>query len=164
MRTLLVSALLLLPAPAAMAAGCAQDHAIYAAASGGYELHFGTVGAEAAATTHLFTLVRPAGSLTLDGVVLETDAPVRSNAIVMKDCPEGDVTGADLRACTGFDGYAYGLTGAGGAENLPSASAPAAPAILLAGLGPALSASPLAERLKLDALPGDVFLFRECRP
>ena len=163
MRAPLLLALLVSPGLAG-AEECPQEKAVYQDLAGGYRLSFAAVDANAAATTHLFTLMETRGKARLDGVVLDTDAPVRSNAILMKDCPEGDVTGSDLAACTGFDGYVYGIAADGSAGNLPPSASPASRSILLAGLGPALAASPLGQKLRLGTPPADIFTFAECRP
>lgn len=140
---------------------CLQEKAIYRG-SDGYVLGFEPVGSEAAAVSHRFEMTKDA--VTFTGFVMESDAPVRSLARVEKDCPEGDVTGADIAACTAHEGYVYAVSVAGEASNMPASTAPAAVHLLLSGLGPSLAAAPVAVALKLAPPSGDLFNLQGCAP
>lgn len=152
---------LMLAGTPAMAADCPQSRAVYEADAGSYELAFRPMTEKAAAVTHLFTVTT--GKTPLDGLVMETEEPVRTVARIAKDCPDGDVTGEDIRACTGFEGYLYGIGSDGTAGNLPAGDAPAAPRLLFAGLDPALAFSALREKWRLGTV-SDSFHFVECGP
>ncbi len=89
---------------------------------------------------------------------------MRSVARIMKDCPEGDITGEDIRACTAFEGYVYAISGEGKAGNVGKGNVPAAANILFAGLGPILAASAVAAKMKLDIARTDLLEFRKCVP
>nr|WP_316656694.1 hypothetical protein [uncultured Gellertiella sp.] len=141
---------------------CPQAKAVYGSPDRTYRLTFRPVTDKAAAISHLFTLAR--GNQTLDGLILESDEPVRSLARMMKDCPDGDVTGADLRACTAFEGYVYAISATGETANLGPGDGPAARHLLLAGLGPAFAASPLAAKTGLAPPLSDSFDLKECAP
>ena len=151
----------LLATTAASAAECRQDHAIYADRDGGYELTFEPVGSDAAATSHHFKLKILASGLVLDGIVMPGD-PARSNGMIMHNCPEGDVTGAEIAACTIWEGVIYTLDVAGDANLLPDQDAKAAKALLLAGFGPSLRYSTLWDQGKAKAVPQDVFKQKAC--
>jgi len=159
MRTLLIVAGLS-AATAASAAECRQDRAIYADRDGGYELAFTPVGSDAAATSHRFKLKVLASGTELDGIVMPGD-PARSNGMVMHDCPEGDVTGEEIAACTVWEGVIYAL-GGGDAALLPDESAGAADTLLLSGFGPSLRYSKLWDDGKASAVPADVFKRKGC--
>ena len=152
-----------LSAQAALAAPatCVQEKAAYNAASGGMVIAFQPVTEATAAISHRFTLT--IGKTALDGIIMQTEEPVRSVARIMKDCPDGDVTGEDLRACTGFQGYVYAIAGDGKTGNLAGPGRMAAPRLLLAGLGPGLAYSPLAEKFGFGTALGDEFTFSECK-
>ncbi|MBB4065217.1 hypothetical protein [Gellertiella hungarica] len=145
----------------AFAAECPQERAVYQSVSGDYTLSFEKVDADAAAVTHLFAL--KTGDMALEGLVMETEAPTRTVARIMKGCPDGDVTSDDIRACTGFEGYVYGIAKDSRAANLGPGRGDAASSVLFAGLGPALAASPLSGKYRLPEV-SDSFQFKECRP
>lgn len=151
----------LLAAGAASAAECRQDRAVYVDRDGGYELTFEPVGSEAAAVSHHFRMKVLSGGTVLDGVVMPGD-PARSNGMVMHDCPEGDVTGEDIAACTVWEGVIYALGGEGDADLLPEESATAAETLLLSGFGPSLRYSALWDAGKAKAVPSDVFRRKGC--
>lgn len=161
MRTALVF-LGLVAATAASAAECRQDRAIYADRDGGYELTFEPVGSSAAATSHHFKLKVLSSKTVLDGIVMPGDDPVRSNGMVMHNCPEGDVTGEEIAACTVWEGMIYVLDGAGDAAVLPEEGAKAAETLLLAGFGPSLRYSALWDEGKAKVAPWDVFKRKGC--
>lgn len=150
-----------LGASGAAALECLQSKAIYQADEGLYRLSFHPVPEQAATITHLFSLSE--GGLTLDGMVMQTEEPLRTIARIEKNCPEGDVTGDDIRACTIYEGYLYGIDDAGHASNLLSGGKQAAPRLLLAGLGPSMASSPLAAKSTLPLAP-DTFHLAECAP
>jgi len=151
----------LLAAGAASATECRQDRAVYVDRNGGYELTFEPVGSEAAAVSHHFKLKVLSGGTMLDGIVMPGD-PARSNGMVMHDCPEGDVTGEDIAACTVWEGVIYALGGEGDADLLPEESATAAETLLLSGFGPSLRYSALWDAGKARAVPSDVFKRKGC--
>ena len=150
-----------LAATAASAAECRQDRAVYADRDGGYELTFEPVGSNAAATSHHFKLKVLASDLVLDGIVMPGD-PERSNGMVMHNCPEGDVTGEEIAACTVWEGVIYTLDVAGDANLLPDQGAKAAETLLFAGFGPSLRYSTLWDEGKAKAVPQDVFKRKGC--
>ncbi|GAA4172817.1 hypothetical protein [Shinella granuli] len=150
-----------LVATAASAAECRQDRALYADRDGGYELTFEPVGSDAAATSHHFKLKVLASGVVLDGVVMPGE-PTRSNGMVMHDCPEGDVTGEEIAACTIWEGVIYALDGAGDAGLLPEEGAAAAETLLLSGFGPSVRYSKLWDDGKARVAPWDVFRRKGC--
>ncbi|HEV7248254.1 MAG TPA: hypothetical protein VGN93_14840 [Shinella sp.] len=161
MRTALVVAGLF-AATAACAAECRQDRAIYADRDGGYELIFEPVGSSAAATSHHFKVKVLSSGTVLDGIVMPGDDPARSNGMVMHNCPEGDVTGEEIAACTVWEGVVYTLDGAGGADLLPAEGAKAAETLLLAGFGPSVRYSTLWDEGRAKVAPWDVLKLKGC--
>jgi hypothetical protein len=157
---LLVIGLLL--ANAASAAECRQDRAVYGDRDGGYEIAFEPVGSDAAVTSHRFKVKVLASGTVLDGMVIAGEDPVRSNGMVLHDCPEGDVTGEEISACTVWEGVVYALEAAGDAALVPDDGAKAAEALLLAGFGPAVRYSGLWDKGKASVAPWDVFKRKGC--
>ncbi|HXV29876.1 MAG TPA: hypothetical protein VD840_06060 [Sinorhizobium sp.] len=154
-------ALALVAAPAA-ADECKQAQAIYADPAGGYELSFEPVGSESAATSNHFKISVGDTGLRLDGVVLWSGEPERPNGIVMHNCPEGDVTGEELRACTVWQGVVYTVDKAGQVGLLEAEDARAAEQILLPDFGPSLRASSAWGEGKARSDSSDVFQFKGC--
>lgn len=144
-----------------MASECPLAHAVYDADQGPYKISFRPVAEKNAAVTHRFALTD--GKVYLEGMVMDTDEPLRTGARVEKDCPDGDVTGEDIRACTGFEGYVYAIDGKGAVSNLGPGEAQAAEHILFAGLGPALASSDLAAKLSLG-ITSDTYHLEGCTP
>ncbi|WP_331372467.1 hypothetical protein [Sinorhizobium chiapasense] len=146
----------------AFADECKQAHAIYADPAGVYELRFEPVGSEAAVTSNHFKVTIGKTRLSLDGVVMQSGEPLRANGIVMHDCPTGDVTGAELEACTVWQGVIYTVDKAGRVGLLQAEDAPAAERVLLPGFGPSLRASSAWGESKAKADSSDVFEFKGC--
>ncbi len=154
--------LLALPATAFGAPDCTQASAVYADRDGAYELRFTPINSQAAAASNRFTLKVLKTSLELDGYVMPSDDPERAVGILMFNCPGGDVTGADLDACTIWRGTVYSANAKGEIDNLQSEAAAAAENIFLPGLGPAIRQSQIWGNDKATVAPWDVLAFEEC--
>ncbi|THK35075.1 hypothetical protein EHS39_26600 [Ensifer sp. MPMI2T] len=161
-NALLASLATVLAATPALADECVQAHAIYADPAGTYELRFEPVGSESAVTSNHFKVKVGNTRLSLDGVVMQSGEPLRANGIVMHDCPTGDVTGAELEACTVWEGVIYTVDKAGRIGLLQAEDAPAAGQILLPGFGPSLRTSSAWGEGKANADSSDVFEFKGC--
>lgn len=160
---LLASAVSAACAPAALAAECQQAQAIYTDRDGAYELSFEPVGSEAAVVSHHFKIRQVKGDLLLNGHIMTGDEVARSNAMVMHNCPTGDVTGDEIAACTVWEGVMYPVAPDGAiGELVPGEDAKAAHALLLAGFGPALRYSGAWEEKKLTDVPWDLLTFKGC--
>ncbi|WEX77206.1 hypothetical protein PYH37_005595 [Sinorhizobium numidicum] len=146
----------------AFAEECKQAHAIYADPAGIYELRFEPVGSESAVTSNHFKVKVGETGLLLDGVVMQSGEPERPNGIVMHNCPEGDVTGAELSACTVWQGVMYTVDKAGKIGLLAAEDEPAAEQILLPDFGPSLRLSSAWGEGKANSDSSDVFQLRGC--
>jgi hypothetical protein len=155
-------AFLLLCAGGARADGCPQEKAIYGDRDKAYELRFSEVGSHSAAASNQFKLVVLNTSTVLDGVVMPSDEPLRSNGVLMFNCPKGDVTGADLRACIIWQGPIYSVAADGAIGTLPAEGEGAAQQVLLAALGPAIRQSSVFGKGKARVAPWDVFTLKGC--
>ncbi len=156
----LVLAILLSGALAGHAlAACPQELAIYEDASGN-SLTFSPPH-ENMAAEHEFTL--HLGTTALQGVVMWSKEPDRPNGIIMDQCPDGDVTGEELDACTVWQGVIYGLTKDAEAPYIGKRGAPFAEALLLPDFSRYALAhafkTPLAGPPKAD----DVFRMKACQ-
>jgi hypothetical protein len=121
-------------------AACVQQKAFYGDKDGAYELSFEPVDSDASSSSHRIKVKINNSEVVLDGYVMPSEPVNRSNGILFNNCPEGDVTGADLAACTVWEGMIY-ANNAGKIDLLPPQGADAAPEILLAGFGPSLTES-----------------------
>lgn len=146
----------------AHAAECRQADAIYADRDGAYELRFQPLGSQSAAASNRFTMSVASTEMIMDGYVMSSEDPDRSNGLMMFRCPEGDVTGADLDACTVWQGMVYGADATGALANLPAEDAGAAERVLFAGLGPAIRGSSIWGKGRATVAPWDLLTFKGC--
>lgn len=144
------------------AAECRQANAIYTDRDAAYELRFVPLGSQSAAASNQFKMSIQHTTMVMDGFVMASEDPDRSNGMLLFRCPEGDATGEDLRACTIWQGAVYGTDAQGALANLPGEEAVAAERLLLAGLGPAIRESSIWGKDKATVAPWDVLTFKEC--
>ena len=144
-------------------ADCTQERAQYVDSQGVYELSFETVDPESSASSHSFKVTIKNSALVLDGYVMPSEPINRTNGILFNNCPEGDVTGADIAACTVWEGVIY-ASDSGKIDLLPQQGANAAGQILLPNLGASIQASSVWGAKKDDVAPWDVLTLKGCRP
>jgi hypothetical protein len=156
---MLASVAVLAGAGEARSAGCPQERAVYADSKGFYELSFAPVDPGSSASTHRFRI--KAGTLVMDGYVMASEPVDRSNGMLFYNCPEGDATGADLAACTVWQGVIYAHD-KGKLDLLPKQGADASAEILFPGFGPALQASSAWGKSKAMVVPWDVLVLKGC--
>lgn len=146
----------------AQAAQCNQERAIYADTQDAYQLTFEPVDPESSASSHSFKVAIKNSALVLDGYVMPSEPVNRTNGILFNNCPEGDVTGADIAACTVWQGVIYASDG-GKIDLLPQQGANAAGQILLPNLGASLQDSSAWGPKKAEIAPWDVLTLKGCR-
>ena len=146
---------------AASATDCTQERAVYTDSANAYELNFEPVEQGSSASSHLFKIKVLNTKLVLDGYVMTSEPVERTHAILFNNCPDGDVTGDDIAACTVWDGIVY-ANDKGKLALLPQQGAAAAPEILLAGFGPALVDSSAWGAGKATVTPWDAFALKGC--
>lgn len=143
----------------ARAHACPQELAIYEDGNGA-RITFSLPNANMA-SEHEFTL--RLGASELQGVVMWSKDPDRPNAIVMDQCPDGDVTGEELDTCTVWQGVIYGLTKDATAPFLGKRGTLHSEAILLPDFSRYAMdhtyKTPLARPVKVD----DVFTMKACQ-
>ncbi|MCM2402371.1 hypothetical protein NBH20_14470 [Rhizobium sp. S153] len=146
----------------AVADDCRVEHAVYAEGETGLELRFRPGSGENTPVSHKFEVRAVKAGLTLDGHVMYDEEIARPVGMAMNNCPEGDVTGADLNACIVWQGIVYAVDGQGKVDLLPPEGAEAPKTLLLPGFGAAFKMSAVGD--KLEAMPWDGFSFKECAP
>lgn len=152
----------LVPGGALAAERCAIEKAVFAEADAGTLLTFKPVGSSAAVVSHLFQIT--SGKLKLDGNVMYDEESKRPAGMITNNCPEGDATGAELRACTVWTGVPYAVDTATGHIDILGAQGSQAPdAILMPGFGPSIRHSKLWDKSGLGQVPWDLFEFKECK-
>jgi hypothetical protein len=58
---------------------------------------------------HRFSLSFAESGVTMEGVVMLAGEPDRPWGMIMHDCPQGDATGAEIAACTVWEGPVYAI-------------------------------------------------------
>lgn len=158
-RSAAIVAFSLLGVRSLVAAECPIEKAIYVEPEARAELRFARTDGENSPLSHRFALIL--GGEHFNGHVMYDPEIERPVAMVLNNCPEGDVTGADIAACTVWRGIIYAGDGRkGGIGPLPSEGEAAAPAIVLPGFGPAWVASSVGK--STDTTPWDVFSLEGC--
>lgn len=151
----------LLGATGAALAACPQELAVYADRDRVASIEFRPA-SDAAVATQAFRVVFAQNDIAADGIVLWTDGVPRPTGIVMHDCPEGDATGAELAACTVWQGVVYTVGEAGEVGLLPR-EGPAAAKLLLPDFGPSVRHSALYGAEGISIVPWDVFEISGCQ-
>lgn len=146
----------------ALGAACKQEQAVYVDRDGAYELRFSPLNSASAAASNQFKVSALETPVVMEGYVMPSEDPVRAIGILMFNCPEGDATGADLDACTVWQGAVYGMDAKGEMDNLQPEGAAAAEKLVLPGLGPAIRESSAWGKGKASVAPWDVLTFKEC--
>lgn len=155
--TLLVAASTASPAFAA----CNQELAVYSEPQAQAGLEFTPAGGSGG--THTFSIVFAENDVVLDGIVMWTQGVARPNALVMHACPEGDVTGAELDACTVWQGVVYAVDDEGTIGLLPDQGLAAARQLLLPDFAAALRQSSAYGIDGVTKLPWDAFTLSGCQ-
>lgn len=156
---LLMTACMLAAVPAR--AGCPMELAVYEDRDGLAGIDFRPAG-KSAAVTNSFRMVLKDG-LELDGLVMWTEGERRARGMLSHDCPEGDVTGEELAACTLWEGVIYTTDDQGNIGLLPPDGQDAPKRLILADLGPSLRFSPAFAKAGLEKAPWDVFELSGCQ-
>jgi hypothetical protein len=112
--------------------------------------------------TNSFKMALDNGAM-LDGIVMWSDQIPRPNGILMHECPEGDVTGEELRACTVWQGVIYTSDSQGNIGLLPAEGVDAPEKLIFPDLGPALRASSVYGVNGFSKVPWDVFAVKGCQ-
>ena len=140
-------------------AACPIELAVYGEREQVAEIDFRpTMGS--ATTTNSFKMLL-GNDLVLDGVVLWSSDAARPHGTLMHQCPEGDVTGEELAACTVWEGVIYTTDGAGAVDLLPNEHKDAPGKLIFPDLGGQLSRSAIKD--KLPKQPWDVFALKGCQ-
>jgi hypothetical protein len=142
-------------------AACNQELAVYSEPEASASLEFTPAGDTG--SSHTFKIKFPENSVILDGVVLWTEDVARPMGIVMHKCPDGDVTGPELDACTVWQGVIYAVDGRGNIGLLPPEGAAAAEQLLLPDFAPALRQSSAYGMAGVSKMPWDVFKMSGCQ-
>lgn len=141
-------------------AACPIELATYRDGEGKASLEFRPA-EPAAAVTNSFRLI--ADGVVFDGLVMWTDEVRRPVGMLSFRCPEGDATGAEIEACTLWQGVVYAVDERGQVSLLPAEGTAAPPRLILADLAYAMRFSTAWKTTGLAAAPGDVFELSGCQ-
>ncbi|MEX0954300.1 MAG: hypothetical protein WDZ83_03700 [Rhizobiaceae bacterium] len=142
-------------------AACPIELAVYQDRDGIAEISFEPV-TESVVVTNQFRM-EFAGAPPFKGMVLWTENPSRPNGLIIHDCPEGDLTGAEIEACTVWQGPIYAVDDQGMAGLVPAEGQPAPKGLLLADFGYKIVGAAAFDLLNLDRLPWDGFRLAGCQ-
>ena len=145
----------------ALASECVQEKAVYGDTDDAYELRFEPTESESSVSNKFKLAVRNT-AVVADGIIMRTDDQHHANGRIMFECPEGDVTGADLRACTVWQGMVYASDLKGHISTLPAGGESAAERLFLPALGPSIQKSSLWGEGKATVAPWDVLSLKGC--
>ena len=150
------------------AGACPQSLAAYEQTGSRLSLAFDGATADTDAVMHRFHVVASDTGARMDGVVMMVDDPVRPWGMVMYRCPEGDVTGAEIDACTVWEGEMLAVDADGAESFIPvpdtgyAAPVIAAPSLRLPGFAAALVKSSVWDKTA-SIEPTDLFELKGCQ-
>ncbi|KRA00387.1 hypothetical protein ASD64_02140 [Mesorhizobium sp. Root157] len=159
-RGTVASALLLASLTPAHAA-CPMELAVYSDRDDAAWIDFRPTG-ESAVVTNTFKMVLDKG-VVLDGMVMWSEGVRRPYASLMYQCPEGDVTGEEIAACTLWEGVVYSANADGKVELIAAEGVDAPQALIFPDLGPTLRLSAVYGEDGLSKVPWDVFALKGCQ-
>ncbi|WP_019170749.1 hypothetical protein [Pseudaminobacter salicylatoxidans] len=151
----------LLAATVSAQAACPMELAVYGDRDKAATVDF-TPRGEGAAITNQFRMALDKG-VVLDGLVMWTDDVERPNGMLMYKCPEGDVTGEELEACTVWQGVIYSADKSGRIGLLPAERADAPETLIFPDLAYSLRFSSAYGEAGFSRLPWDVFTLQGCQ-
>lgn len=154
-----LAAALLAPHPAF--AACPIELAVYADRDQAAEIDFLPVG-RLATVTNAFRMLLD-NDVVLDGHVMWTEGVSRPYGILTHKCPLGDLTGAEIAACTLWEGVVYASDGTGAVGLLPEEGAAAPATLVFPDLGPTLVQTAAYGPGGFSKVPWDVFALKGCQ-
>jgi hypothetical protein len=146
-------------------AACPQALAVYGEEASAAEIAFSGPLSDADGMQHRFRLSFAGNGVTMDGVVMMAGEPDRPWGVILHQCPEGDATGAEIAACTVWEGPIYGIDAKGSARWLPvlDARQDASDSLLLPDFAAAVMRSQAWLAKQITSVPGDVFALKACQ-
>lgn len=141
-------------------AACPIELAVYGDRDGAAGIDFRPA-TNQAAVTNAFRMNLDNG-VVLDGMVMWSEGTERPYGSLTYKCPEGDVTGDELDACTVWQGVIYSADEAGAVGLLPR-TGDAPRTLVLPDLGPSLRLSAAYGEGGFTTVPWDVFALKGCQ-
>ncbi|WP_137930404.1 hypothetical protein [Mesorhizobium comanense] len=142
-------------------AACPIELAVYGDAQSGSEIDFTPTGTSAVVTNDFRMILD--NNVVLNGIVMWSTGEARPNGSLMYKCPEGDVTGGELAACTLWSGVIYTSDDKGAIGLLPAQGVDAPKTLILPDLGPSLRHSLAYGGSGFSKVPSDVFTLKGCQ-
>jgi hypothetical protein len=143
-------------------AACPIELAVYGDREQAAEIDFSPT-KDSATITNSFRIVLD-NDTVLDGIVQWSEnGGRRAHGALMYKCPEGDVTGDELAACTVWEGVVYTSDGKGNIGLLPAEGVEAPKKLIFPDLGPSLGLSAAYGANGFSKVPWDVFEMKGCQ-
>lgn len=156
----MIGAAIVLTAASPAFAACPMALAVYSEAGSGASAEFRP--SEAMMVTNAFRMLLR-NDVVLEGFVMWSDDPARPYGALGHDCPEGDVTGEEIAACTAWEGPVYAVADNGQVSTLPDANEPAPSILIFSNLGASIRQSTAHGAVGTDGLPWDAFTLSGCQ-
>lgn len=141
-------------------AACPIELAVYGDRDDAADIDFRPA-TEFAAVSNAFRMNLDNG-VVLDGIVMRTEGIERPYGSLMYKCPDGDVTGQELEACTVWQGVIYTADKDGNIGLLPK-TGDAPETLIFSDLGPSLRLSAAYGAGGFSKVPWDVFALKGCQ-
>lgn len=161
LRSLALSSLVSVASASPALAVCPVELATYRDLEDAASVEFVPTG-EGATVTNTFRMLLD-NDVVLDGMVMWSEGIGRPYGMLTYKCPEGDATGAELAACTMWEGVIYTSDDLGNIELLPAEAAGAPQKLLFPDLGPSLRHSAAYGANGFSKVPWDVFKLSGCQ-
>ncbi|WP_292642963.1 hypothetical protein [Mesorhizobium sp.] len=158
----IAGSLVFLAAGSVARAACPIELAVYGDTQSGGEIDFTPTGTSSATVTNSFRIILD-NNVVLNGIVMWNEGVSRPNGALMYKCPEGDITGEELAACTPWHGVIYTSDDKGKIGLLPAEGVEAPKTLILPDLGPALRQSSTYGGSGFSKVPWDVFALKGCQ-
>ncbi|PHR18511.1 MAG: hypothetical protein COA37_20095 [Hoeflea sp.] len=165
LTSMMLAAMMLAAGSQAASAACPQALAVYDEAASGTEIAFSGPLPDVDGMQHRFRLSFAGNGVIMDGVVMMAGEPDRPWGVILHQCPEGDATGAEIAACTVWEGPVYSIGNDGTVGWLPTREAmrTAGERLLLPDFAAAVMRSQAWQAQEITALPDDVFRLKACQ-
>jgi hypothetical protein len=138
-----------------------MELSVYGVSEGTAELDFQPSGT--AATVFNRFQMKLEKDIVLDGFVQWSQGVSRPYGTLTYKCPEGDNTGAEIAACTVWQGVVYAADAAGKVGLLPAEGEDAPATLIFADLGASLLASETLAKLGFTESLSDILLLKGCQ-
>ena len=163
--SLMLAAMIVAAGSQTATAACPQALAVYDEAASDTEIAFSGPLTDVDGMQHRFRLSFAGNGVTMNGIVMMAGEPDRPWGVILHQCPEGDATGAEIAACTVWEGPIYAIGTDGAVDWMPvrDAMQTAGDRLLLPDFGADVMRSQAWQAQEITELHDDVFRLKACQ-